>query len=103
VIPNLERRYRESDSDYIRQEIERYMANRPCPTCRGARLRPESLSVTIRDRSIVEVTRLSVRDGLRWFEETEAAFSERQATIGRQILKEIKARLGFLLDVGSNT
>jgi excinuclease ABC subunit A len=100
VIPNLERRYRESDSDYIRQEIERYMANRPCPTCRGARLRPESLSVTIRDRSIVDVTRLSVRDGLRWFEETEAGFSERQATIGRQILKEIKARLGFLLDVG---
>jgi excinuclease ABC subunit A len=100
VIPNLERRYRESDSDYIRQEIERYMANRPCPTCRGARLRPESLSVTMRDRSIVDVTRYSVREALRWFEETEGGFSERQATIGRQILKEIKARLGFLLDVG---
>src|SRR5438093_6930268 len=100
VIPNLERRYRESDSDYIRQEIERYMANRPCPTCRGARLRPETLAVTIRDRSIVDVTRYSVREALKWFQETEAAFSERELTIGRQILKESKARLGFLLDVG---
>ncbi|HEV8638782.1 MAG TPA: excinuclease ABC subunit UvrA [Chloroflexota bacterium] len=100
VIPNLERRYRESDSDFIRSEIERYMANRPCPTCRGARLKPESLAVTLLDRSIIEATRFSVREALAWFSEVERRFSERQLTIARQILKEIKARLGFLLDVG---
>jgi excinuclease ABC subunit A len=100
VIPNLERRYKESDSDYIRQEIERYMANRPCPTCRGRRLRPESLGVTIREKSIIDVTRFSVREALAWFDRTEEGFTERQLAIGRQIFKEIKARLGFLLDVG---
>ncbi|HEY3081703.1 MAG TPA: excinuclease ABC subunit UvrA [Chloroflexota bacterium] len=100
VIPNLERRYRESDSDFIRSEIERYMANRPCPTCRGQRLKPESLGVTILDRSIIQATRHSVREALEWFDELERRFNERQLTIGRQILKEIRARLGFLLDVG---
>jgi excinuclease ABC subunit A len=100
VIPNLERRYRESDSDYIRSEIERYMANRPCPTCRGARLKPESLAVTILERSIIDATRFSVGEALGWFDELERRFNERQLTIARQILKEIRARLGFLLDVG---
>jgi excinuclease ABC subunit A len=100
VIPNLERRYRESDSDFVRSEIERYMANRPCPTCQGHRLRPDSLGVTILDRSIVAATRFSVREAQRWFDQVERAFTERQMTIARQILKEIKARLGFLLDVG---
>src|SRR5262245_24194928 len=92
VIPNLERRYRESDSDFIRSEIERYMANRPCPTCRGQRLKPESLGVTILDRSIIEATRSSVREALAWFDELERRFNERQLTIARQILKEIRAR-----------
>jgi excinuclease ABC subunit A len=100
VIPNLERRYRESDSEWVRSEIERYMANRPCQVCRGQRLKPESLSVTIGGKSIIDVTHLSVGDALAWFTALERSFGERQLTIGRQILKEIKARLGFLLDVG---
>ncbi len=100
IIPNMERRHKESESDYARSEIERYMSSRPCAACRGARLRPESLAVKIGGRSIIDVTRLSVRSALAWFDEIAGHFSERQSTIARQILKEITARLGFLLDVG---
>jgi excinuclease ABC subunit A len=103
VIPNLERRYRETDSDYIRQEIERYMAANPCPTCAGQRLKPETLAVKIVDRNIVQVTQLSVVDALRWAEQLagpDTPLSERQQAIAYQILKEIRARLTFLVDVG---
>ncbi|MCL4458921.1 MAG: excinuclease ABC subunit UvrA [Chloroflexi bacterium] len=100
VIPNLERRYRETDSDYIRSEIERYMSGRPCPACNGARLKPESLAVTIAGKSIVDVTRLSVTEAMRWFETLEPQLSERERLIAKQVIKEIRARLGFLLDVG---
>jgi excinuclease ABC subunit A len=99
VVKNLERRYRESDSDFIRQEIERYMANRPCQVCKGARLKPESLAVTVGDRSIIAVTAMSVRDAAEWFA-VLAELSERDLTIARQVLKEIRSRLGFLVDVG---
>jgi len=156
VIPNLMRRYRETDSQGFKEEIEGYMMHRPCPACQGARLKPESLAVTVAGRSIVDVSRLSIRAAARFFAalvgETgpvddkgngnghagrglgalesltpvvanggangngngkrangRAAFvggelpdplPPRETTIGRQIVKEIRARLGFLVDVG---
>jgi len=108
VIPNLKRRYAGTTSDYIKEEIERYMAARPCPKCKGARLKPESLAVLVGDRSIIDVTRAPIRGLQDWFATlakdpgttTDAVFSEREHIIGRQILKEIRERLGFLVDVG---
>jgi len=106
VIPNLERRYRETESDYTRAEIERYMSSYPCPTCQGKRLRPESLAVTINGKNIIEVTSMSVTEALGWVqaisgEKTgQPMLSPRELTIARQILKEIRARLGFLIDIG---
>ncbi len=147
VIPNLQRRYRETTSDYIRSELERFMTSRPCPTCGGKRLRPEALSVTITDRNIDEVSHFSVTQALRWVErmagvaewesgtqsvgEDESPtprptsglrlgvtpspalkigsaeqvppgspLSQREYTIARQILKELHARMRFLMDVG---
>jgi excinuclease ABC subunit A len=153
VIKNLERRYRETESEHVRGEIEQYMAQRPCPTCKGARLKPESLSVTISGRPINEVTHLPIsrasqffnalahgevfededsanlpnglaakkngkavrlksptrngsskngRNGssARFADERNLTLTEREHTIARQILKEIQARIGFLLDVG---
>ncbi len=100
LVPNLERRYRETDSEYVKAEIERYMVERPCPACGGKRLRPEALSVTIDGRTIADVTALSVTDALDWATGLPGRLSEREATIARQVLKEIRARLGFLVDVG---
>ena len=103
VIPNLERRYRETDSEYIRGEIEKYMAENPCPACGGARLKPESLAVTVDGRNISQVARMSVVEALDWVSRLRAADSpltERERVIARQILKEIHARLTFLADVG---
>ncbi|HET8626049.1 MAG TPA: excinuclease ABC subunit UvrA, partial [Thermomicrobiales bacterium] len=106
VIPNLKRRYGETSSDYIRQEIERYMTQRPCATCGGARLKPESLAVTVEARSIIDVARQSVVESLAWarrlsgFADDPSPLSEREALIARQVLKEIRERLGFLVDVG---
>jgi len=103
VIPNLERRYRETDSDYVRSESEKYMAENPCHACQGARLKPESLAVTVDDRNIYEVSKMSVVEALDWAQRLQAPdspLSERQRTIARQILKEINARLTFLRDVG---
>ncbi len=100
VIPNLERRYRETSSDYIRREIDRYMAPRLCPACKGKRLKPESLAVTVDGLSIVDVTAFSVTQALDFFDRLEATLTERELTIARQILKEIKARLRFMVDVG---
>ncbi|TMF05203.1 MAG: excinuclease ABC subunit UvrA [Chloroflexi bacterium] len=103
VIPNLSRRYKETDSDYIRTEIEKYMAENPCPACGGARLKPESLAVTVDECNISAVTRLSIDDALAWVESLQAPtspLSERERTIAYQILKEIRSRLTFLRDVG---
>ena len=100
VIPNLSRRHHETDSDYMRWEIESYMTTRPCPACGGARLKPESLAVTIADKNITEVTRMSVIEALRFFEEMPGRLSEREMAIASQILKEIRNRLIFMVDVG---
>ena len=103
VIPNLSRRYKETDSDYIRTEIEKYMAENPCPACGGARLKPESLAVTVDERNISAVTKFSIDDALGWVERLQARsspLSERERTIAYQILKEIRSRLTFLRDVG---
>jgi excinuclease ABC subunit A len=100
VVTNLERRYRESDSDYVKAELEKYMITRPCPTCGGKRLRPEILGVTIAGRNAWDISTLSITEALTWATELEAGLSERERAIAHQLLKEIGARLGFLVDVG---
>jgi excinuclease ABC subunit A len=98
VIPNLERLFRESDSDFVKEEISRYMSVQPCPICRGARLKPEALAVRIHDRSILEVSRMAVGDALAFID--ALSLSPRESTIAEQILKEIRKRLQFMMDVG---
>ncbi|NLC37786.1 MAG: excinuclease ABC subunit UvrA, partial [Clostridia bacterium] len=98
VIPNLERRYQESQSDSARSEIQLYMSNNPCPACKGARLKPEALVVLVGGLNIAAVTSMSVEEALDFFANLE--LSEREKIIARQIIKEIKARLGFLVNVG---
>ena len=100
VVANLERRYRESDSDYVKAELEKYMVTRPCPVCGGKRLRPEILGVTIGERNVWDVSTMSITDAMHWAGGLEATLSERERTIAHQLLKEIAARLGFLVDVG---
>ena len=100
IVPNLQRRHRETGSEAMRAEIERYMTNKPCPTCNGMRLKPESLAVTIAGRNIIETTRRSVTDALAWYDQLPKRLTERENQIARQVLKEIRARLGFLVDVG---
>ncbi len=100
IIPNLERRYRETESEFVKNELERFMVSRPCPTCGGKRLRPDALAVTVDGRDIWAVSTLSVSDALAWAEGLADRLSERERTIARQLLKEIASRLGFLVDVG---
>ncbi|MBB6281950.1 excinuclease ABC subunit UvrA [Geobacillus subterraneus] len=98
VIPNVERRYRETSSDYIREQMEKYMAEQPCPTCKGYRLKKESLAVLVGGKHIGEVTAMSVTEALAFFEGLE--LTEKEAQIARLILREIRDRLGFLQNVG---
>jgi excinuclease ABC subunit A len=100
VVTNLERRFRETDSEYIKTELEKYMVERPCPACRGKRLRPEALAVTVDGRDISDVSDLAITDALAWADALPKRVSERERTIAYQVLKEIRARLGFLVDVG---
>lgn len=100
VIANLERRYRETDSDYVRKEIEKYMRIKTCTTCHGTRLKPEFSKVTVAGVSIVDVVNLPIDKCLEFFENID--LSERDLGIARQILKEIRERLGFMLNVGLN-
>jgi excinuclease ABC subunit A len=103
VINNLERRYRETNSDYVRGKIAEFMTNRPCPTCGGNRLRKEALAVTIDGVNIVEVTSWPVRRSLAWIEtlsDEDSPLNRREELIAERILKEIQARLGFLVNVG---
>ncbi|MGZ4203277.1 MAG: excinuclease ABC subunit UvrA, partial [Thermoleophilaceae bacterium] len=98
IVPNMERRYRETDSDYSREKIEEYMSVRPCPACKGARLRPESLAVKVAGTAIHEFTGMSAAHALAWVERIELTESER--LIARLILREIQERLAFLTNVG---
>ena len=106
VIPNLQRRYREASSDSAKEELERYMAERPCPVCHGRRLKPEALAVTVAGRPIDQVTAMPVNQMLAWVadlqgpEGTGGPLTKRQSTIAHQILKELHARLTFMSDVG---
>ena len=100
VIVNLERRLRETDSAWVREELSKYLASRPCETCGGKRLRPEALAVRIDGRDISEVAALSIGDAGRWFAALEHALTPKQLEIGARILREINDRLGFLNDVG---
>ncbi|MBI1819504.1 MAG: excinuclease ABC subunit UvrA [Nitrospirae bacterium] len=98
VIPNLERRYRETDSVFIREEIEKYMAIHPCMACGGARLKKESLSIKVGEKSIAEVSRFSIKEADDFFSQLD--LSEKDRLIAQRILKEIRDRLGFLISVG---
>ena len=98
VIPNLTRRFRETQSDYSKQEIEAYMHNTPCPVCGGKRLKPETLAVTVGGLSIAEVSDLSIRKAKEFISSLELSNSE--SIIAAQIVKELNARLGFLINVG---
>jgi len=98
VIANLQRRYEETQSEYLKAELERYMSDKPCPACKGRRLKPESLAVTVADRNIAEVSALSISASIGFFDKLE--LTEREQLIARQILKEIRERLQFMIDVG---
>jgi excinuclease ABC subunit A len=123
IIPNIERRFKETESEFIRDDLQKYMAPRPCPTCHGARLKPEALAVTIAGRNIQEIVDYSVLRAREFFtaleervpfnerrngqlkqelyaDERNLTLSDREFTIARQILKEIRERLRFLVDVG---
>jgi len=100
VIPNMERRYRETDSNWIREEFERFQNNRSCGVCGGFRLRPEALAVKIGGLHVGEIVRMSIREALAWIEAAPETMSAQKNEIARAILKEIRERLGFLNNVG---
>ena len=106
VIPNLERRFKQTESDYIRTEIERYMRFSPCPSCKGKRLKPEYLAVTVIEENVMDVCAMSIVEAMEWVDSLSGGgrgqplLSQREILISNQILKEILSRLGFLRDVG---
>jgi excinuclease ABC subunit A len=98
VMSNLKRRYKQTRSSYIRSEIETYMSSIHCPACKGDRLKPESLAVTIQEKNIADITRMSIKEAQTFFNTIK--LSEKEQLIAKQILKEIKERLGFMMSVG---
>jgi len=98
VLANLTRRYQEAESDYAREQIEQYMRMRPCPACGGSRLKPQSLAVTVGGLNIYQFCQMSAKEALVFIQKLR--LNERQMLIGRRILKEIRERLGFMVDVG---
>lgn len=101
VISNLERRYTETNSDYVRSEIERFMVREPCPTCNGTRLKKEALSVTIKEDNIAQVSNLAIKECLDWINQINMnSLPKREYEISAPIIKEIQSRLAFLVDVG---
>jgi excinuclease ABC subunit A len=100
VLPNLERRFRETDSNWVREELSRFQVTAPCETCNGARLKPEALAVKIHKHDIAQLTDLSIAKARDWFEDLENHLREKDREIARRILREINDRLGFLVNVG---
>ncbi|WP_270374912.1 excinuclease ABC subunit UvrA [Marinicauda sp. Alg238-R41] len=100
VIPNLQRRWRETDSAWVREDLARFQSSQPCETCGGKRLKPEALAVKVGGCDISEATELSIRNANTWFEDVEGKLSDKEQEIARRILKEIRERLRFLVDVG---
>ncbi|MEM7270652.1 MAG: excinuclease ABC subunit UvrA [Pseudomonadota bacterium] len=100
VIPNMERRYRETDSNWIREDFERYQANRPCADCGGYRLREQALAVKIADLHVGQVTEMSIKEASDWAEGVYETLTKQKQEIAGAILKEIRERLGFLVNVG---
>ncbi|QBX35348.1 excinuclease ABC subunit UvrA [Paracoccus liaowanqingii] len=102
VIPNMERRLRETDSNWVREEFERYQNNRPCGACNGYRLKPEALAVKIAGDHVGRVVQLSIQEALDWVQDAPNHLSKQKTEIAAAILKEIRERLGFLVNVGLN-
>jgi len=100
ILPNLERRYRETDSDYLRQEIEKYMVEKVCQSCHGQRLRIEVLSVKINDKNIIDATSMSIEEAQTFFADLAKSIPEKHKAIAVPILKEVTSRLAYLLEVG---
>lgn len=100
IIANLERRHRETDSELVRVEIERYMVSRPCPECKGRRLKPEMLAVRVAEKNIAEVAAMPIGELTNWINTLMPLLGERERTIAKAIVKEIAERAGFLVDVG---
>jgi excinuclease ABC subunit A len=100
VIANLARRFHETDNAWVREDMARYQADKPCEACHGARLKPEALAVKVAGRHIAEASELSIREAREWFGSVEATLSPQRAEIARRILREIVERLQFLVDVG---
>jgi excinuclease ABC subunit A len=100
VVANLERRHRETDSELVRSEIERYMVSRPCPSCKGRRLKPEILAVRVAGENIAQVAALPIGDLTAWIDSLASHLPDRERTIAKAIIKEISERAGFLVDVG---
>ncbi len=98
VLVSLERRFKESDSENYRQDLEQYLSRKPCPACHGARLKPEALYVRVAERNVAELSALTFSEALSWF--ANLKLSTRDASIGQKLLKEIRDRLGFLVAVG---
>ena len=102
IIPNMERRYRETDSNWVREEFERYQNNRHCGSCNGFRLRPEALAVKINNLHVGQVVQMSIKEALEWIGSVPESLTKQKNTIALAILKEIRERLGFLVNVGLN-
>lgn len=100
VIPNLERRHKETESDFMRNDIERFMVEKPCYACKGQRLKPEVLAISVAGKSIMDICDMSIDDAINFFKHVK--FSDKEMHIAQQVLKEVNARLGFLQDVGLN-
>lgn len=100
VIGNLTRRWRETDSNWMREEIEKYMSSTPCEACEGFRLKPETLAVKLDDKHIAQISQMSIKIANKWFDDLPKSLSDKQMEIAERILKEIRERLKFLNDVG---